>query len=184
MTVIDRPLRRSDRRRSTDRRPESWPLRSDADLWNQIDRCQLDALAEAFRRHGEAAYSVALAITNDPERAQRAITSAFGGLPADARGSPHRALRLAILAAVRRSAGLLVEEHAPADRNGDARLRTVLGGMAPDVRDVLALAVAGRCRATDIAEITGYDHATVHRHLRVGLHHAGATLDRGAEGRS
>jgi len=184
MTVIDRPLRRSDRKRATDRRPEWWPLSSDADLWDQIDHRELDALTEAFRRHGQAAYAVALAITADPELAQHAVTTTFGRLFADARGIALDTLRLAILAAVRRSAGQLAEGRSPSDRTGDARLGTVLGGLAPDVRDVLALAIAGRCGSADIVAITGYDRATVHRHMRVGLHHVGAALDRGAKGHS
>ncbi|CAN5673859.1 MAG: hypothetical protein ACR2HP_01920 [Ilumatobacteraceae bacterium] len=46
------------------------------------------------------------------------------------------------------------------------------GPMSPDVRDVLALSIAGRCACTEIAAIMGVDRAIVRRDLVAGLRHA------------
>lgn len=178
MTVADQPSPPIVRTCVHDRRGGWGRHPSDVDLQDQVGRCERQALEETYRLYGAAAYSVALMITQSSEQAQHAVVSAFAGLPADARRNPTRSLRLTVLDATRRRAGQLASGTAGrAEPSARGRPGEVFLALAPDERDVVALALSARCGSADIADVLGIDRATVHRRLRSGLRNATAVLD-------
>lgn len=177
MTLADQPSPPIVRTRVHDRRGGSGRNTSDGVLQDQVGRCERPALEETYRLYGAAAYSVAVMITRSSEQAQHAVVSAFAGLPADARRDPTRSLRLKVLDATRRQAGQLASGSPdPAEPHAQGRPGEVFLALAPDERDVVALAVSARCCSADIADVLGIDRATVHRRLRSGLRNATAFL--------
>lgn len=139
----------------------------DAGLWHALGRSEIAASTEIYHRHGAAAYAVARALTGDPEQAEQAVAAAFVELRAHAAvGGPTRPLRVEVLDCSRRCAGRLTAATRLTGR------RQAPGGyrsMSPEVRDVLALAIAGGCGATEIVAIMGLDRATVNRDLLGGM---------------
>lgn len=164
------------------------PSPSEAALWREIGHCERPALLELFRRHGEAAFLVCWSITQNAERAKRAVLASFVLLATQAnrRADMDRALRVEVLDAARRCAGLFADPppdtQAPEAGSPDHEEHhspgpsVVFGSVPPRVRDVLALAVAGRCGCAEIGQIMGCDAADVHRDLLVGLEQARAAL--------
>lgn len=149
---------------------------SEASLRDAIGAGDVAALAELFHRHGAVAYAVARAMTGSSERAEQAVLTAFVDLrrrSADP-GLP-RELRIEVLDATRRSAGRVTEENPSGGR--PRQTHDAVSTMSPDVRDVVALAIAGGCGGKEIAAIMGVDRETVRRDLLVGLRHAAALLD-------
>ncbi len=148
---------------------------SDVALMVAIDRNERQALLLAFRRHGAVALAVAGALTRNPARADQAVVAAFVALAVEGRPGPARPLRVEVLDAVRRSARADQPSEQP-DRLGPAGAGDVFHTVAPEVREVLALGVSGRCDCAEIAAVLGMDHGTVRRHLLMGLREARALL--------
>lgn len=167
-------------------RPSPPPGRfgSEAILWAGVGNGDDDALAELFDRHGGAAYAVADTITRDPERASQAVVDGFVQLraAAAARGVA-QSLRVEVLDAILRSAARAGVAAPVARRFRRWRPSDAYHSMPSDAREVLSLAVAGRCDCTEIAAITGLDRATAGREMLVGLRHTSAFLGRRQPGR-
>lgn len=156
----------------------SGPLTSDAELWVGFCRRDLSAVEEIYRRHGASAFAVAMAIMQDRARAEQAVIAAFARLSAAAaRHGLARSLRAEVLAAVRRCASDAAPLASLRTVGSCRGLADVLDRQAPDVRDTLALALGGPCRADEIAEIMDSDRATVGRDILAGLCRARTLLD-------
>jgi len=152
---------------------------SEAALWASVGNGDDTALAELFDRHGAAAYAVANTITRDPERATQAVVAAFVQLRTDAAERvTSRPLRVEVLDASRRNAARAGVAAPLARRSRRRRPRDAYRSMPSGAREVLALAVAGRCDCTEIATILEMDRATVGREILVGLRHTAAYFGR------
>jgi hypothetical protein len=116
-----------------------------------------------------ALFRLAFIITEDPDAAAAVVADAVLGmrLGADAPGAAEHQLDL--LRAVRLGAGLVSVPSArsqPGPRSAWADLATIAGS---DVRDALALAVAGPCTTAEIARVMDLTRSQAGRHLTRGL---------------
>ncbi len=150
-----------------------WSDVADDDLRDAIGSVGPVAVSELYRRHGTAAFNVAVAITQDVGHAERAVVTAFVGLATLERGDDGRPLRAELLDATRRCARDLAGGTAP----GHPALHSVGAGdvfrsLPLDTRSILALAVAGRCGDAEIAQIMGMETPAVRHALVVALDHA------------
>lgn len=157
-----------------------WSDVGDGDLRDAVESLGLVAVSEVYRRHGPAAYRVAVAITQDAGQAEQAVVSAFVRFVNGERGDGNRPLRAELLDATRRCAGDLVNEMvAGLPPLSSAGPGDVFCSLALEVRSTLALAVAGRCGDAEIAQIMGSDASKVRRTLLVALRQARNLLDAG-----
>ena len=117
----------------------------------------------------DAAFRLAHVITRDDDSAFRAVAAGCSQVLSDRPERP-RPVRLELLDAVRRCADRLAPmlEH-DVHREVPPAWMNVHAAADREIRDALALALAGHCSITDIAEILTLSRSDVCRRLRDGL---------------
>lgn len=161
-----------------DRRRVPGDTRCEATSWQRLARPEPGALEEVVDRHVDAAFRVAHTIVHDTDRTADVLLAAFVALPAVAQSGPTRSVRVELLDTVRRLAAstVVAPTTAGVEPTPTCRPADVYRQLPTEVRDVLALAVAGRCDCDEIASIMGIGVATVRRDITIGLRHAATRL--------
>ncbi|HZU74530.1 MAG TPA: sigma-70 family RNA polymerase sigma factor [Acidimicrobiales bacterium] len=165
----------------------------DAALVVAIGRWRPEALAEAYRRHGGAVFSLAVRVLGDRGRAEDVTQTAFTVLweHPDRFDSERGSLRSYLLTIVhRRSVDLLRSEGRRRDREArlaglaqspydlerevwdlavGERVRTALGTLAEGERQAIEMAYFGGHTYREVAALLGEAEGTIKSRIRYGL---------------
>ncbi|HVA44085.1 MAG TPA: sigma-70 family RNA polymerase sigma factor [Acidimicrobiales bacterium] len=166
---------------------------SDPALVVAIGRWRPDALAEAYRRHGGAVFSLAQRVLGDRARAEDVTQTVFTSLWESAdRFDPERgSLRVFLLTMGHRRAidmirsdgrrrvreeRLASQAEAPYDLEREVwditvadQLRQALGGLSEGERQAIGMAYFGGHTYREVAELLGQPEGTVKTRIRNGL---------------